>query len=50
MWPTPRAPISTTRYAVVASARSTVSGTPSSLLKLPAVATVGPAVPSTWAR
>ena len=41
MWPMPRAPISTTRWAVAASARSTVSGTPSSLLLLAAVATVG---------
>ena len=41
MCPMPRAPISTTRNRVVAVARSTVSGTPISLLRLPAVATVG---------
>ncbi len=50
MWPMPRAPISTTRYAVVGSARSTVIGTPYSLLRFPAVATVGPASASTAAR
>ena len=36
--------------AGVGVARSTVSGTPSSLLKLPRVATVGPASDSRWAR
>ena len=40
-WPTPRAPISSTRYRVLSSIRSTVSGRPSSLLNEPAVATVG---------
>ena len=48
MWPMPRAPISATRYRVCSSIRLTVSGTPSSLLRLPAGATVGPAVSSTW--
>ena len=47
MCPMPRAPISTTRYSVSAVQRSTVSGTPSSLLRLPAVATVGPTPAST---
>ena len=40
----PRAPISSTRYRVAGSARSTVSGSPSSLLKEPWVATVGAGV------
>ena len=47
MWPRPRAPISRTRKRVPAVARSTVSGTPISLLLLPAVATVGPAAART---
>src|SRR4051794_3489849 len=47
--PTCRAPISRTRYSVAVSARSTVSGRPSSLLKEPKVATVRPAAASTWA-
>ena len=42
------APISATRYRVRSSIRVTVSGTPSSLLRLPTRATVGPAVSSTW--
>ncbi len=40
--PAPRAPISATRNRVVLSHRSTVSGSPISLLKEPADATVGP--------
>src|SRR5699024_5320874 len=43
MWPIPRAPISSTRKRVPAVTRSTVSGRPSSLVRLPAGATVGPA-------
>ena len=50
MWPIPRAPISSTRNRVSGVALRTVSGTPISLLWLPAVATVGAAVASTWAR
>ena len=46
MW---RAPISRTRCSVAVSARSTVSGRPSSLLKEPYVATVVPSAASTWA-
>ncbi len=49
MCPTPRAPISTTRKSVVSSARSTVSGTPISVLKEPMGATVSPEVSSSWA-
>ena len=41
-WPTPRAPISATRNRVRRSIRQTVNGTPSSLLRLPTGATVGP--------
>ena len=48
-WPTPRAPISRTRKRVRSSARSTVSGRPSSLLNDPAVATVGASSASTRA-
>src|SRR3712207_7925102 len=40
-WPIPRAPISSRRKRVSAPARRTVSGSPSSLLKDPRVATVG---------
>lgn len=49
MSPTCRAPISRTRYRVAASARSMVSGTPSSLLSEPSVAVVGAASESTAA-
>jgi hypothetical protein len=49
MWPGPRAPISRTRCRVVGSASSTVRGSPISLLRLPRVATVGPAAASSWA-
>ncbi len=49
-WPRPRAPISSTRNRVLRSARSTVSGRPSSLLNDPWVATVGAAAPSTAPR
>ena len=49
MWPMPRAPSSATRKRVAGSTRHAVSGTPSSLLRLPTGATVGPAVSSTWA-
>ena len=44
MWPGPRADNSATRYLVPASARSTVSGWPISLLKEFCGATVGPSV------
>ena len=43
MRPMPRAPISTTRYLVSHRLGRAVRGTPSSLLRLPAGATVGPA-------
>ncbi len=49
MCPTPRAPISITRYLVSWSARSTVSGTPSSLLNEPTGAMVVPDGSSTSA-
>ena len=49
MWPRPRAPSSSTRYRVRSSARSTVSGCPSSLLNEPGGATVGPSRSATWA-
>ena len=48
MCPRPRAPSSSTRYRVRSSARSTVSGCPSSLLNEPG-ATVGPSRSVTWA-
>ena len=49
MWPMPRADISSTRYLVDSSARSTVSGRPSSLLNEPTGAIVGPSRSTTWA-
>ena len=49
MWPMPRADISRTRYLVDSSARSTVSGRPSSLLKEPTGAMVAPSRSTTWA-
>src|ERR1700728_2925470 len=49
MWPMPRADISRTRYFVVSSARSTVSGSPISLLSEPSGAIVGPMRSTTWA-
>src|SRR5664280_1246883 len=42
MWPNPREPISRTRYAVVGVIRQTVSGTPTSELREPTLATVSP--------
>ena len=49
MCPVPRADSSRTRYLVVASARSTVSGWPNSLLNEPAGAIVGPSRSTSWA-
>src|SRR6516225_9886301 len=49
MWPGPRADSSRTRYLVEASARSTVSGWPNSLLNDPAGAIVGPRRSISWA-
>src|SRR5260370_37004123 len=49
MWPAPRADSSSTMYLVAASARSTVSGGPNSLLYDPAGAIVGPRRSTSWA-
>src|ERR1700691_6809380 len=49
MWPGPRADSSSTGYLVAASARSTVSGRPNSLLYDPAGAIVGPSLSISWA-
>lgn len=48
-WPMPRAPTSSTRNPASRSAREIVSGVPISPLWFPTVATVDPAVESTWA-
>ncbi len=48
MWPLPRAPISSTRYRVSGSMRSTVEGKPISLLKERRLATVGPCCSKMW--
>ena len=48
MWPTPRAAISRIRNFVFSSARSTVSGTPSSLLSDPSGAIVAPRRSASW--
>src|SRR5450631_2093498 len=42
MWPVPREPISRTRYVVVDVIRQMVSGTPTSELREPMLATVSP--------
>ena len=49
MWPTPRAPISTTRKRVCGVTRKTVSGTPTSEFSEPTGATVGAALDRTLA-